>query len=384
MNSMPNYKIYFLFAAKTKGIFFNPLRPEGIDFTPLNEVGARFVLRPSNPESNHFQSWKELDYNVAISLSATKEQYNFVASLHKNGVLTRVAEGISLPCIFNETTLINEAGECRKNFIPYRYLCPSDICEILDCAEKELNSKSTKFLKLLRWRQGIDAPSEILESHSIYWKVDEDNQDYYLVPSENGPQQVIESNGLRGITWDADDPQNLQALWEKDGIDEPLGHTLLREAIILAAESPRSAILIMTAAVETAVKMHISSIAPDTKWLLEEAQSPPVPKMFRKYIPLIHDKHENKIDHYEKLKPFFNKLDKLFEVRNKIAHTGIIPNDAPSIHDNLELVSNLLYLLDVLAGHEWAKSYANNEFCNALGWPKPVNYKTKITVKHVH
>ncbi len=372
-----NAYIDFVLVTETKGMFFNPHRPDGLEFIPSLE-SVRFILRPIDPEGDACGSRKGLVCKLYATYPATKEQSDFVDSYNNHRMMLRVADDISLPYKPKEEILIDENGKYKEHFHPRRHLCPPDICQLIEIVESDLASKTNHFLKLLRWRQGIDAPGEVIEHRSLYWKVGEG--EYPLAPLEGGPLHKFVVPGMYGIHWDDEDPKNLQELWAKDDITEPLGHTLVREASALASESPRSAILIMTSALETAVKMHISSIAPDTDWLMEEIPSPPIFKILRDYVPLIHFRRGNELVFWEKVKPFIKKVQKLIELRNKVAHTGKIPHDAGSIHDNLELVSDLLYLLDVLAGHNWAKSLASHEFRKALDWPNPTHGRTTITI----
>lgn len=371
------YQIEFVLVSHTKGIFFNPHRPEGLEFIPSSESGLRFVLRPSDPEGDACGNWKGLECKLYLSWPVTKEQADFVVS-YNNRVMLRVADDISLPYKPKEEVLINDDGQCKYGFSPRRYLCPPDIQQLIENVESELSSQTIKFLKLLRWRQGVDAPGEIIESRTLYWKVGEG--DYPLAPLDGGPRHTVVVSGMYGINWDDVESNDLQELWAQDDIAEPLGHTLVREATALATESPRSAILIMTAALETAVKIHISSVAPDTDWLMEEIPSPPIFKILRDYIPLIHYRRGNELTYWVNVKPYIKKVQKLIELRNKVAHTGKIPEDAPPIQENLELVSDLLYLLDVLAGHDWAKSLASHEFRNALDWPSPRHGRITVAI----
>ena len=162
----------------------------------------------------------------------------------------------------------------------------------------------------------------------------------------------------------------LKELWE-DGLTEPLGHALLREAAAVASQSPRSSILIMTAALETGVKMHISQFVPGATWLMQEMQSPPVFKMLRDYIPEIHRERHTNMDCWANAQPFISKTQNLIEVRNKVAHTGKIPKKSKSVQEYLALVHDMLCLLDVLEGRDWAKTLASPALRRALGWPSP-------------
>ncbi|MEI7946947.1 MAG: hypothetical protein WCJ02_09630 [bacterium] len=372
-----NSSIDFLLVTQTKGMFFNPHRPEGLEFITSSKA-MRFTLRPTDQEGNACGNQKGLVCKLFGTYPTTKEQSDFVDSHINHGLMLRVADDITLPFMSKAAILIDKNGKYKDGFHPRRCLFPSDIRQLIGDIESELVSKTNHFLKLLRWRQGIDAPCEVIEHRALYWKIGGGN--YLLVPLEGAMQHTFVLPEMLGIHWDDEDSKNLQELWAKDDIAEPLGHTLVREASALASESPRSAILIMTAALETAVKMHISSIAPDTDWLMEETPSPPIFKILRDYIPLIHLRRDNELVFWEKVKPFIKKVQKLIELRNKVAHTGKIPEDAGSIHDNLELVSDLLYLLDVLAGHDWAKSLTSQEFRNALDWPSPTHGRIIVTI----
>ncbi len=84
------------------------------------------------------------------------------------------------------------------------------------------------------------------------------------------------------------------------------------------------------------------------------------------------------------MKPFIKKAQELTEVRNKVAHTGKIPENAGPIYYNLVLVSDLLYLLDVLSGHEWAKSLVSYELRKALDWPYPTYDRITVTMTINH
>jgi len=378
MTIIPDSHIDFMLVTFTKGMFFNPHRPEGLEFIPSIEPGLRFVLRPTNPKGDACGNREGLASSTYATYPATNEQSMFVDSYNNCGVMLRVADDISLPYKPKVEILIDANGKYKNDAHPSRYLCPSDIFELIELAESELASKTDNFLKLLRWRQGIDAPGEIIAYRSLYWKVGAG--EFLLAPEKRNPSHKSVIPGMFGIHWDDEDPINLQGLWTKNDIAEPLGHTLVREAAAIALDSPRSAILIMTAALETAVKMHISCIAPDTDWLIEEIPSPPIFKILRDYIPLIHSRRGKELDFWDKVKPFTKKVQKLIELRNKVAHTGKLPENSGSIYDDLKLVSDLLYLLDVLTGHDWAKSHVSHEFRRALDWPKPTHDRFMLTI----
>jgi hypothetical protein len=367
--------IDFVLVAQIEGLFFQPSRRDGMQFTPNGDTGVRIILVPRYPDRDAFGHREGLTCKFYATYPATKEQALFADSYNRN-VMLGVADGIDLPFQPNGEILIAEDGSCTEGFSPRRDLCPSDISSLIKRAESELAQHIDRFLNLLRWRQGIDAPGEVVKHRTLYWRIG--GGEYLCAPSEVDEETVVLT--MFGIQWDGERSTALQEIWSVKDMTEPLGHTLIREAANLVSESPRSAILMMTAALETAIKMHISHFAPDTAWLMREIASPPIFKILRDYIPAIHHAKGKEIDFWDKVKPFIKKVQTLVEVRNKIAHTGKIPEGSGPIQNDILLVTDMLYALDVLNGHEWAKARVSYEFCNALGWPYSNDGRGTITI----
>ncbi len=358
----------FVLESKLQGMHFNPHRPEGLEFKPDGDNGVRFILKPaSSDDACGFSGG--LECKVYATYKVTEAQFDFIDAYSKHKKVLRVADEFTIPYKRNNDTLIAADGSCKNGFSPRRYLCPQDISELIVSVESDLTTKIDRFLKLLRWRQGVAAPGEVVQSSALYWRVD--SGDYPSVPLDGDPPKKITlKGGLVGIVWDTEDAGFFKNLWLQSNLDEPLGHALLREAATVAKESPRSAIMIMTAALESAVKIHISKRVPNTSWLMEEVSSPPIFKIINQYLPLIHPE----IDCFDELKTYVTGVQRLFNLRNKVAHTGSIPDKIDNkktlpVQDYLKLVSDMLYFLDVLDGHEWAKPFARFGLQEALGWP---------------
>lgn len=373
-----NAKICFVSVAHVQGLHFEPHKPEGIEFVPSSDCDLRFLLKPKDPESDGSGHRVGIELKVYATYAVTSEQARFVDS-YNNQLMVRVADGTKLPLLSQGETLIAADGTFAKNYHPRRHLCPEDILKMIQRVEEELALRGDRFLKLLRWRQGIDAPGEMVTHRSLYWKVGEG--DYPLAPLDGGHSMEFGVPAMFGIHWDEQNRDDLNALWSAVDQAEPLGHALLREATTLSSHSPRSAILIMTAALETATKMHISRVAPDTSWLMEEIASPPIFRMLRDYIPTVHVSKGRNMDFWNVIKPLIKKTQELVEIRNKVAHTGTIPGDAGNIQDYLRVVADLLYVFDVLDGHEWAKSLVSHSLRSSLGWPPPRQGRTTVQIR---
>jgi hypothetical protein len=141
--------------------------------------------------------------------------------------------------------------------------------------------------------------------------------------------------------------------------DEPLAHQLFREAWQQRRENPRSALVIGIVAAEAGVKRFIATAVPQSAWLIEETQSPPLIKIITNYLPMLFSPSE---DGYIWLmtKSAYRAIQRGVEARNKIVHTGSVPTDLEDVltrsvlEDLLNCVRDLLWLLDYYAGAVWA------------------------------
>jgi hypothetical protein len=90
------------------------------------------------------------------------------------------------------------------------------------------------------------------------------------------------------------------------------------------------------------------------------------------YIPVLYKHQGKELLDWEKLKPLFKIIQRLAEDRNRLTHKGEMPARAlENLPETLATVSDLLYILDVLEGHEWAKGNVQERTRQLLGWPKP-------------
>jgi hypothetical protein len=74
----------------------------------------------------------------------------------------------------------------------------------------------------------------------------------------------------------------------------------------------------------------------------------------------------------------------MFQVRNKIAHTVRIPDDIEPIRNYIKLAFDILYLIDVLEGHEWAKSMIGQELRKEIGWSDPIDQRITIRISGIN
>lgn len=231
-------------------------------------------------------------------------------------------------------------------------------------------------LGLITWNYGIHVNASF-DKGTLYWG-EKDKDNFFVVPRNLNQQEfpVFLSNA---ITWEDLDGKVLSESWEKN-LKIPLSHILAREATVLIEHHPRSAILMMTSALETGIKTHISKLSPDTAWLLENLPSPPIDKIFKNYMPLLYEKCGRTIEFQQELKSLTKQIKEIIEVRNKIAHTGKLPENIGNIYEMLQSVFDILYLLDLLDGNQWAKELVSSKLMRKLSWK---SNKEKIYVSEI-
>ena len=359
------FPIYFLFEMNIGSIFFNPHRPEGLSFR-LND-SSWFSLEPSKPDEDARGTWYGLKCQIIARYEVPQEQYNFIINYIRDKRVTTVSSTINLPLysnVYPNKCLIDDKGYCQKGFSLKRFMCPDDIQELINSAETELYNKMNDLLGLIIWSQGIHVNASFDEG-TLYWG-EKDNDNFFVVPRNLNQKEfsVFLSND---ITWEEQDRKVLSESWEKN-LRIPLSHILAREATVLIEHHSRSAILMMTSALETGIKTHISKLSPDTEWLLENLLSPPIDKIFKNYIPLLYEKCGKTIEFQQELKSLTKKIKEIIEVRNKIAHTGKLPENIGNIYEMLQSVFDILYLLDVLDGNQWAKELVSSKLMRKLNW----------------
>jgi hypothetical protein len=107
-----------------------------------------------------------------------------------------------------------------------------------------------------------------------------------------------------------------------EGLEEPLGHQLFREAWNQRETNPRSSLVIGVAAAEVGLKKLIGSLVPNAVWLVDELQTPSFSKMLRKYLPTLPVRAHFQGRPICPPNEVVKMLEKAVEYRNKLVHAG--------------------------------------------------------------
>lgn len=241
-------------------------------------------------------------------------------------------------------------------------LVPENYVNYLNTIRQNLIDAARNLIGLLRWTNNVLGPHNPFSSKIDYWSID--NIQWNPFPAKFTVFIIQDGHSLRIHSKGKD---FLLDLLNK-GITEPIYHELFREAWALRASNPRSSIIIGVASFEVGVKTAISTLIPETKWLMESIIAPPIDKILTEYFPKlpvikkINDKSEIPSSIIETVK-------KMNGIRNKQVHVGLKPPDSKKIESMLQDVQDLLLLLDYYCGFEFALSFVRPEKLKELEKP---------------
>lgn len=353
--------VRFLLTDTLAEISFNPARPEGLTFTDRSS-GVEISIKPEKPDSSGFGP---LVCTAFVNLPAPAGAHKFISSLLAAKFEAYETMPIELPYKQDDRILIAADGSISEGFgVPFE-LYPPDVQALCDSARATLLQRANRLIRLLRWQQNLDGPHWVFGGEpALYWNAGDGP---YRIVGRRVQERVGASPA--GIEWNEQDRADLDNVWNETSSEESVAHELLREAKVLQAHSPRSAFLIATSALEVGVKAYVAYLSPDTSWLLSELPSPPIHKILRQYVPELHQQRGMQVGYWDKLKPWFKRVESGATTRNKLVHTGAIQINPKDVAAHLQDVSDLLYLFDVLRGHEWAKHNVGSAMRIAIGWP---------------
>jgi hypothetical protein len=370
--------IRFLLVSHLHGIMFNPARKEALQFTSKNPE-VRISIESESQDNELLSGFCNLVCKVRCELPADSNLVMFVQGL-ENGCYVDVPEvPLRLPVCKDGVEYIDASGRIQEGILVHLNHYPLALQDLCGQARKQLQEKLERFIRLIRWRQNIDAPHLIAEwSPSLYFCVD--GPQHIVVPEPN-PQSPSQTRSPKGIKWAEKNESSVRDLWISPNATEPLGHELLREAVALYGSAPRSSLIMTSTALEVGVKDHISRSEPVTSWLLLKMPSPPIFNLLRDYLPSIH-KENPSIQDWKALKPLWTMCQKIAEARNQLVHSGKNP-DNDALTGYICAVHDVLYILDVLDGHDWASDFVSSCIREQQGWPDPSEPEITIMLQSI-
>ncbi len=144
-----------------------------------------------------------------------------------------------------------------------------------------------------------------------------------------------------------------------EGVEEPLGHQLFREAWNQRETNPRSSLVIGVAAAEVGLKKLIGSLVPNAAWLVDELQTPSFSKMLGKYLPTLPVRAHFQGTSICPPKGLVKVLNNAIECRNKLVHAGKTPPHRLELEEMLRAINDFLWICDVYEGRAWAAKHVS-------------------------
>jgi hypothetical protein len=238
----------------------------------------------------------------------------------------------------------------------------SDIYEMIDPVFGSMQKAMRATVSILRWREGLmEGPVSPFRSMREYCSLD--GEKWIQIHAARSatlkytiaPRELIASNDLNKEIVDL----------VENGIEEPLGHQLFREAWNLRESNPRSALAIGVAAAEVGLKKLIGNLLPDAQWLLDEIPSPPIGMISRKFLPTLHVRARFQGKSVRPPNKLLNKIDEAIKCRNGLVHAGKSPPKSDELEPMLRAIYDFLCVCDVYTGSGWAHKYISPETQNA-------------------
>lgn len=228
--------------------------------------------------------------------------------------------------------------------------CPRSFDEFSTQAFHILEHALEKLLKLLRWRIGhFEKRNPTRFLYSFEWAYN--GKDWMLV------QNIIQLKVIAGAVYQQISDEVVSSankLWQSS-TDEPLAHELLQEAWGNINNNPKSALVIGVAAAETGMKHLIAKLVPNSAWLIQNIPSPPLVKLLEEYLTELPTKVKTVNKALPKLpKSLLSSVTKAVLLRNEIVHGKNVNLDLDLAKEMLKTIRDVLYILDLYAGHIWA------------------------------
>jgi len=224
------------------------------------------------------------------------------------------------------------------------------IQEEIDEIREDLASQARRFFELLRWLSDAKTSHRPLERGRLEFSIDGRSWSKAPVHPPAKPVGLRVDWGIRldELDWDG------FSQFAQGGQSEPVGHSLIREAMSLRREAPRSAVVLASAALETAVKETIHRLAPDATFLVDETPTPPVAKLVKDYLPQLRSLGSDPTWLMPVPSDLRRSINWLVNTRNRVVHNREQLHSFPGLLEAMLHVQDIVWILDYHCGHDWA------------------------------
>jgi len=152
----------------------------------------------------------------------------------------------------------------------------------------------------------------------------------------------------------------------RGGGEEPLSNVLLSEAWSLLATSPRGALVLGIASLESCVKRLIVVCVPDSQWLVENVPSPPIESMLRDFVGKLKTKASINGKVVPPPQALLKTIKNAVVLRNQVVHGISRDVSSEKVEEYLRAIADINLLMDCYAGNTWAIKNMSHETTKAL------------------
>lgn len=247
--------------------------------------------------------------------------------------------------------LVNPDGTMKPDFGMNLEWMPEWFQAFRHSVHGELAQCAIRLIKLARWYCNAHGSHDpLLSERWLQWS-------WVSQPWQTLPPHIrANPREVRSLKLPSEAKDAIRELWDAELLTEPLAHELFREAWNQQRTNPRSSLIIGIAAAEAGVKHFIAQYEPGAAWLLENVQSPPLVKIIKEYLPVLIESHGL---HPRNRPPDFitQTLHVGVNLRNQVAHGAGQGIKAERLEETLNCIHDLLWMLDVYQGREWARGH---------------------------
>lgn len=316
---------------------------------------------------NQFQSEGHVECDWIVDRQKAQFVHNFCLGTFDNSFREH-----TLPIVFNDVETVYVSGEISKSADLPEAILPESIRTITHQVKSILSEKLHQFLGVARWFHDLDFNTSVVKTEVLYWG--SGNVELKYVPMK----QEAKIKGFKPVDWTGKNLELLQDLLNVNEVSEPIGRSVLSEAReAYDSGNERVAVILSCVALEAGAKTHASRLLPDSEWIFEEVQLPRVDSFLKKFLLPKAFERAGKAFNAAVISKLMKDIVTLIESRNKYVHLGH-PKGRPPPQNFVETVSDVLYLLDVLAGHEWAKAHIGPKLIQDLDWQSSNDAAQKI------
>lgn len=293
------------------------------------------------------------DANVRLELEWSDEREEsyllLITTIKKNLPNKLVHQFDEPPNIFDKKHRLKSSDDGLAGYSPKFVKFTKDL-------DKELNEISTNILHLICWKHKIFGGPHRLECGLVHMRWAHENED---VTAERFLSRQYPS-GVYTL--------RMPEVWEGElSFDKlesqkaPLYYELLSDGVKTIETSPRSSLVILVAAIETAIKHYVAAAVPDASWLIENTQSPPLVKLLSSYLELLpaNNRHLEKCFRIPKVD--LKVIDTSVQVRNEIVHGKDVNLTADLLERLKRVATETIYYFDWLLGEAWAFQYMSEQ-----------------------